>query len=283
MQSYSVLMTAYLKDDPGFAKLAIDSMLDQTYLTNDFVLVCDGPLTSELDDLIAGYEENNPGLFNVIRLEENIGLGKALKIGVLACKNELIARMDDDDIALPDRCEKQIAQFDSKSDLSIVGAYMDEFEDDYSKPVRTKSVPCQIDEIRKYSRRRNPFNHSTVVFKKSAILSVGNYSEMRTNQDVELWTRLINAGYLGCNVPESLVLFRFDSSTYKRRKNRKNVKLLIDVWRDFRKKKYCSYSDYLFVYWSQVAILLMPSFVLKRLYERSRKRGKNGLQDVKQS
>ena len=265
-------MTAFRKDNPEFAKLAIDSMLRQTKPTNDFVLVCDGPLTPELNDLIEDYVKNNPDVFNVIRLEENVGLGKALKTGLLECKNELVARMDDDDVSVPDRCEKQIKLFEDRPEVSIVGSYMDEFEEDYTHPVRTKAVPCELDEIKKYSRRRNPFNHSTVMFKKSAIIAAGNYSEMRTNQDVELWTRFLNAGYIGCNIPESLVLFRFDVNTYQRRKNRKNVKLMIDVWRGFRNKKYCSYSDYLFVYWSQIAVFLMPSFVLKWLYKKARQK-----------
>ena len=273
MSNYSVLMTAYKKDDPGFAKLAIDSMLNQTKPTNDFVLVCDGPLTPELDDLIEEYAKGYPEVFRVIRLEENVGLGKALKTGLLECKNELVARMDDDDISVPYRCEKQAELLDNRPEVSIVGSYMDEFEEDYTHPLRTKAVPCEIEDIKKYSRRRNPFNHSTVMFRKSAILAAGNYSEMRTNQDVELWTRFINAGYVGCNIPESLVLFRFDRNTYQRRKDWKNVKLLINVWKDFKKKKYCSYTDYLCVYWSQIAVFLMPSFVLRWLYEIMRKKG----------
>lgn len=271
MSDYSVLMTAYHRDNPAFVKLAIDSMLNQTKKTNDFVLVCDGPLTPELDGLIDKYVKDNPLIFNILRLDKNVGLGKALKTGLLECKNELVARMDDDDISILNRCEKQIELFEKYPRLSIIGSYMDEFENDYSNPVRIKTVPNDIDDIRKYSKRRNPFNHSTVMFKKSAIIAVGNYSEMRTNQDVELWIRLLNNGYVGYNISESLVLFRFDEKTYKRRKDWKNVKLMIEVWKDFKNKKYCSYSDYLFVYWSQIAIFLMPSFVLRWLYKKTRK------------
>lgn len=276
MSNFSVLMTAYSNDNPEFLKLAIDSMLNQTVRTDDFVIVCDGPLTSELDAVLKDFSDNNPNVFNIKRLERNVGLGKALRIGLLECKYELVARMDDDDIAISDRCEKQIDMFNKYPRLSIIGSYMDEFEDDYKSPFRTKSVPCNIGEIRKYSRRRNPFNHSTVMFKKSAILAAGNYSEMCTNQDVELWVRLLNSGYIGYNIPESLVLFRFDKNTYKRRKKWTNIKLLIEVWKGFQKNRYCSISDYLFVYWSQIAIYIMPSFILKWLYRISRKAVKLG-------
>ena len=268
-------MTVYQKDNPDFVKLSIDSMLNQTVKTDDFVLVCDGPLTLELTDLIDKYKQSNPSLFNVIYLKENVGFGKALKTGLIECKNELIARMDDDDISINARCEKQLELFNRFPQLSLIGSYMDEFEDDYNNPIRIKEVPCDYSEIKKYARRRNPFNHSSVMFKKSAIIAVGNYSEMRTNQDIELWMRFLNNGFVGYNIPESLVLFRFDKNTYKRRKEWKNIKLMIDVWKGFRKNKYCSYSDYLFVYWSQIAIFLMPSFILKWLYKKNRK-SKNG-------
>jgi len=270
MLDYSVLMTVYAKDNPDYARLSLDSILNQTVRTNDFVLVCDGPLSAELDALIEKYVARFPDLFNVVRLKENVGLGAALRAGVLLCKNELVARMDDDDISKPERCERQLKEFEKNDQLSVVGSYMDEFEEDYARPLRTKSVPSNFDEIKTFSRRRNPFNHSTVMFRKSSVIGAGNYSEMRTNQDVELWVRMINSGYIGYNISESLVLFRFDQKTYQRRKDWTNVKLMIDVWKGFRKKKYCSYFDYLVVFWSQIIIYLMPVKLLTWVYNHLR-------------
>lgn len=270
MENYSVLMTMYKKDNPDYAKIAIDSMLNQTLKTNDFVLVCDGPLTEELNALIEIYEKEYPSAFHVVRFEENKGLGAALRYGVTICKNDLIARMDDDDIAKLNRCEIELNVFMDNPDISIVGAYMNEFEENPNEVIRVKKVPLHQDDIVNFSKRRNPFNHSTIMFKKEDILKVGNYSEMRTNQDVDLWVRALNKGLKTKNIPESLVDFRFDAGTYQRRKNWKNVKLLIEVWKEFYHNGYCGLIDLLFVIVVQVVMFVFPKSVIEWCYNHLR-------------
>ncbi len=270
MNEYSVLMTVYKSDNPLFIREAIDSMLHQTIRTNDFVIVCDGLLTNEIDNLLDGYSKDYKDIINLIRLKENVGLGAALQQGVLLCKNELIARMDDDDISMPDRCEKEMDVL-KNSDLSIVGSYVKEFYNNQYEEGRIKKVPARYDEIIKFSRRRNPFNHSTVMFRKNDLIQAGNYSNMRTNQDVELWVRMLNNGYKGENITEPLVNFRFNRDTYSRRKEIKNIKLMIELWRDFWKKKYCSFVDYLYVLSTQLFIAIAPVKVTELLYELIRK------------
>ncbi len=263
-------MTIYKKDDPEFARVGIDSMLAQTYRTDDFVLICDGEMTQELDAVIDGYESEHPDIFRVIRLPQNIGLGAALRQGVPLCKNELIARMDNDDIAKPERCEREVTYLLEHPDCALVGAHMNEFDTDPENPIREKRVPVGFEQIKKYARRRNPFNHSTVMFRKTAVLGAGNYSEMRTNQDVELWVRMLNSGYRCDNLDEILVDFRFDGNTLQRRKEWKNSKLMIQVWRQFRKNGYCSYWDYFVVTGVQIAIYIMPKRLLNWVYDHLR-------------
>ena len=270
MENYSVLMTIYKKDNPAFAKVGIDSMLAQTHLTDDFVLVCDGPLAPELDDLIDSYIAEHPHLFNVVRLPQNVGLGSALRHGVQVCKNELIARMDNDDISKPQRCAHEVAYMEAHPDCALVGSHMYEFDNDPATPIRTKTVPIGFENIKKYARRRNPFNHSSVMLRKSSVLAAGNYSEMRTNQDVEFWVRMLNNGYRCENLDEILVDFRFDNDTLARRKEWKNSKLMIDVWKQFRKKGYCTYGDYLVVKWVQIAMYIMPVKLLDWVYNHLR-------------
>lgn len=270
MENYSILMTVYKKDNPEFVKSSIDSMLSQSHLTNDFVIVCDGELTEELNSLVDKYSSTYPDIFNVTRLPVNIGLGAALRYGVPVCKNEFIARMDDDDIAKPERCACEVQYLQSNPGCALVGAHMNEFCEDPSHTVRVKKVPVGFDNIKKYARRRNPFNHSTVMFRKSAVIQAGNYSEMRTNQDVELWVRMLNSGYRCENVDMVLVDFRFDDSTLDRRKTWENSKLMIDIWRNFWKNNYCSMMDYLIVKWAQVAIYIMPKKLLKWIYDHLR-------------
>lgn len=270
MENYSVLMTVYKKDNPIFAKKSIDSMLAQTHRTNDFVLVCDGELTEELNTVVDTYLIEYPDIFNVVRLPQNVGLGSALNQGVLKCKNELIARMDDDDVAMPERCSREVKYLEENPECVLVGAHMNEFDKNPNVTIRVKKVPIGYDNIKRYARRRNPFNHSTVMFRKTAVLEAGNYSDMRTNQDVEFWVRMLNKGYRCENIDEILVDFRFDSNTLSRRKEWKNSKLMIDIWKQFRKNKYCSYMDYLVVKWVQIAIYIMPKKLLNWVYDNLR-------------
>lgn len=270
MSDYSVLMTVYKKDNPQYARTSIDSLLNQSVKTNDFVVVCDGELTDELNEMLAEYEKQHIGLFNIVRLPKNVGLGAALRHGVPLCKNEIVARMDDDDIARSIRCEMEISYLDTHQDVALVGANVSEFDDDPDKPIRIKTVPVGSENIVKFSKRRNPFCHSTVMFRKQAVLQSGNYSTMRTNQDVDLWIRMLNNGCICENIDEVLVDFRFDKNTLARRKEWKNSKLLIEVWKSFRKSGYCSCVDYICVKWVQIAMYIMPTKLLNWVYNNLR-------------
>lgn len=214
---YSILMSVYYKEDPEYFKLAIDSMLNQTIKSNDFVIVCDGPLTKELYDVLNHYEANSENHIHRVQLDENQGLGIALQKGVLECKNELIARMDSDDIAVYNRIEIQLNEFEIDSDLIICGGYIEEFNDDPFKGYCIKRVPIKDEQIKEYVKKRNPFNHMTVVFKKSAILNVGNYQPFHLNEDYYLWIKLIKNAYKCKNVDEILVKMRAGNNMYKRR------------------------------------------------------------------
>lgn len=130
MQNYSVLMSVYHKEKPEYLRQAIESIQVQTVPTNDFVLVCDGPLNPELDAVIAAKQQEMGESLNVVRLAKNGGLGNALNEGIKHCKNELVARMDSDDIAYPDRCEKQINVFNTHPEVSICSGVVEEFTTD---------------------------------------------------------------------------------------------------------------------------------------------------------
>lgn len=219
MENYSILMTVYKGEDPQFFIEAIDSMLAQTVKTDDFVIVCDGPLTPELDKVIDDYTAANEGLFNIVRLEENKGVGYASAQGVLQCKNELIAKMDSDDISHPDRCEKQLACFEKEPALAVVGSYILEFQNDEPERTSIRKVPITQEKIFKYSKSRSPFNNPTVMYRKSVLLAVGNYTDLRRCEDYELYTRILHAGHITMNIPECLLDYRIAGNTYSKRNN----------------------------------------------------------------
>ena len=162
---YSVLMSVYHKEKPEYLKQAIESIQAQTLPTDDFVLVCDGPLNDALDGVIAAKQQEMGATLNIVRLAQNSGLGNALNEGIKHCKNELVARMDSDDIAYPNRCEKQVAVFNAHPEVSICSGIVEEFT---TNPgiVDTKRVPPETNaEIIEFAKNRNPFNHPCVMSK----------------------------------------------------------------------------------------------------------------------
>ena len=163
-ENYSVLMSVYIKEKPEYLKEAITSILNQTVKTNDFVIVCDGPLTEGLNKVIADFVTTYSGLFNVYRLEHNMGLAKALNNGILQCKNEIIVRMDSDDVSMPDRVEKQMKAMKEKN-ADIVGSNIIEFVGDISNTGNMRVVPENNEEIIMFAKNRSPFNHPSVMYK----------------------------------------------------------------------------------------------------------------------
>lgn len=269
---YSVLMTVYKKDNPEYFRMALLSMLKQTKRPDEIVLVKDGPVPDEIQNVIDVLDKKYPDIIKQVQLPNNLGLGLALNEGIKICRNELIARMDSDDISMPSRCEKQVAAFEANTSLDIVGCPVIEFFGEPNNEVGKRIVPLNNKEIHEYARKRDPFNHPTVMYRKSKVETVGCYSDLRKNQDTDLWIKMLSSGAVGMNIDEYLLRFRFDDNTYKKRKNWLNTKLLIGIrWRAFR-LGFCSIIDFLEVAIMQMAIYVMPvgfqKFVYKKLLRR---------------
>ena len=164
MAAYSVLMSVYHKEKPEHFRMAIQSMLDQTVRADDFVIVCDGPLTDELNGVLAWAEETLGKRLTIVRLPVNGGLGKALNEGLKHVRNELVARMDSDDVSLPERCELQLNAFSENPEISVLSGTIEEFETDMQNVTAQRVLPEKHEEIFAFAKRRNPFNHPCVMF-----------------------------------------------------------------------------------------------------------------------
>ena len=266
MEKYSVLTTLYKNDNPAFLKQSIDSMLAQTVVTNDYVIVEDGPITKDLEKVLEEYCDNY-AFFHIVKLEENGGLGVALRAGLQECKNELVARLDADDLSAPERCELQLKEFEKNPELAIVGSDMYEFDEDPEKIKDLKRMPATSDQIYQYGKRRNPFNHSSVMYKKSVIESVGSYSTMRRSQDIELWSKVIFSGYKCANINKPLIYFRTDGANRVRRKKKwSNVKSDLKIFKSNYQMGYAGIFDYLYVCLYQITFYLMPEKMANYLY-----------------
>ena len=273
-QPYSVLMSVYKKDDPSFLITAIESMLKQTVLCEQFIIVEDGPLSENLQRVIDGYAVKQPEMFSVVKLSENMGLGKALDKGLEVCRNDLVARMDADDISLPSRCEKLLDLFEKNPKLGLAGTNIDEFYDDPQNIVSSRKVPCDYESIRKFMRRRSPFNHPTVMFKKSEVVRCGGYGKMKRKQDFDLFARMLNMDCFALNIDESLLLFRSNKDNYKRRRSWEYCKSYIDVALVNYKRGYCSIVDLAYIIAGQLTLHLAPMWLMKKLSDSLLRKGK---------
>lgn len=258
-------MSIYKKEKPAFLIQSIESMLKQSVKPNEIIIVKDGPLTNELDAILSKYENNYQNLFTIIPLNKNIGLGRALNEGIRHSRNELIARMDTDDISLPHRCAVQLEEFKKNANLSIVGSNILEFQNDPTKPYSERKVPSKHEEIVVFSKKRNPFNHPSVMYKKSVILNLDGYGDFRRNQDYDLFVRLLNNGYESKNIDQSLLLFRANKDNIARRKSWQKCKSDIEMRYKFWKKGYSSLLDFIVASIGFLVSYVAPKWLFEKL------------------
>lgn len=265
MQKYSVLMSVYQKEKPEYLRMSIASMAAQTAEPDEIVIVEDGPLPQTLHHVLRECRHQYPLLIRTVPLEKNCGLGNALNIGLGQCRNELIARMDTDDISLPDRCEKQLACFARDTNLAVVGTQIREFSGSPENILPSRKVPICQEDILKFARRRSPFNHPTVMYKRSKVLACGGYGPLRRKEDLDLFLTMLYRGYAAQNIDEPLLLYRADAENLKRRKEWDNCREYIEIIYKFYRLGFSSLSDFMYVMLGQTAMCFMPAGITKVL------------------
>ena len=267
-EQYSVLMSVYHKEKPEYLRQAIESIQKQTFLTNDFVLVCDGPLNPELDAVIAAKQQKMGDTLSVVRLAKNGGLGNALNEGIKHCKNELVARMDSDDIAYPDRCEKQISVFNMHPEVSICSGIVEEFTKT-PDVVDVKRIPPETNaEIVEFAKKRNPFNHPCVMYKKSAVEAAGSYQDFYLLEDYYLWLRMLMAGYQGYNIQKPLLHMRAGSDMYLRRAGWKYAKSQAKLFKFMKENGFIGNEQYIKSCVIRSGSALAPNWLRKFMFEK---------------
>ena len=262
-------MSVYFKEQPNNLRQAMESMRCQTVPTDDFVLVCDGPLTDELDAVIREEKQKFGLILHVLRLEKNGGLGNALNEGLKVCKNELVARMDSDDISRPERCEKQLKLFESFPGISLSSGTVSKFVTDPAHPTGKREIPITDEEIRTYSRKRNPMNHPCVMFKKSAVESAGGYKETyHLFEDYYLWVRMLMKGYKARNTIDVLLDMRSPADMYLRRGGKKYAEDMLGFHQWMKQSRWSSEVDYLSGAVPHAVVCVLPNGVRKMVYEK---------------
>ena len=215
-------MSVYKNENPEYFQRAMESVLGQTLPPDEIVLVRDGKVPDSLQTVIDKYL-GNP-IVKYCPLEENVGLGNALNEGLQHATHEFVARMDTDDICLPDRFEKQMRFLQENPSVDMLGGQIEEFLEEEENVIALRNVPCEDGEIKEFIKTRNPFNHQSVVFKKEKVLAVGGYIELHYLEDYYLWCRLWKSGATFANLADVLVKVRTSEDLYKRRGGRKYFK-----------------------------------------------------------
>lgn len=240
---FSVSMCVYGGDNSEWFQTAVESILNQSLKPDEVVLVVDGPIPDELNEIVKIYERNP--IFNVIRLEKNQGHGNARRMGLDNCKNELVAIMDADDISKSDRFEKQIEEFKKNQSLDIVGGNITEFIDYEKNIVAERIVPADDAEIKAYMKKRCPMNLVSVMFKKTSVESVGGFIDWYCEEDYYLWLRMALAEMRFANVSDILVNVRVGKDMYKRRGGWKYYKSEAKLQKYMLKHKIINFPTYL--------------------------------------
>lgn len=264
---FSVLMSLYIKEQPQFLVECLESLVKQTVSATEIVLVFDGKLTEELEQIVADFSAQLPIV--IVRLEQNQGLGKALNEGLKHCQYEWVFRMDTDDICANDRFERQIAFIQQYPHTVIVGGQIAEFGRDINDIVSYRRVPTIEADIVKFTQTRCPFNHMTVAYKKSAVLACGGYQDLQ--EDYYLWIKLIGLKQKVANLGDVLVYARVGNGMVGRRRGIAQAQA---EWRLFKLKHKVGLHNVcngLRIFLMRALPRLLPVSILEKCYKFLRK------------
>lgn len=214
----TLLISVYKADNPDYLHQALLSVWDeQTLKPSQIVLVKDGPLTAGLEEVIAGWSVRLGSALKVVALKENVGLGLALNKGLKYCRGDLIARMDSDDISLPERFEQQVRFMEMHPDIAASSAVLEEWDINMTRCLGARKLPTDPLAVAKFAKRRSPLSHPLVIFRKDAVATVGGYPNLRKAQDYGLWSTLLVNGYRLANLPTVLLKMRAGDEMFCRR------------------------------------------------------------------
>ena len=267
LPSYSVLMSVYRQDVPSYVAESIDSMISQTWMPDELVIVIDGPITGELRAMLEKRAEMSNGLIRLLTLPENVGLGLALQVGIGECRNDWIARMDSDDVSALDRCEKEL-RLAMREQADIVGCDCAEFQKEQKHPCAYRLFPGTHEEIVRFSKHRTPFCHPAVMMKKSRVLAAGNYRSFHLVEDYDLFVRMLMDGCKSCSVQEVLFYVRVSDDFYSRRSGLKYVEGLLRFNLFMLKNNWTTRKDFLVRSGANIVVGLSPLPIRIWIYQR---------------
>ena len=258
---FSVLICVYYNDNAKLFHRALKSIYDSSLKPSEVILVQDGPVGYELNEVIIRFTKHLN--FRHVILEENQGLAVALNTGLRFVSTSYVFRMDADDLNLPDRFAKQLPLLVYGYDL--VGGYILEV-DLQGMPISIRNVPCSEKEIHKSLLKRSPFNHVTTAFRFDTVNKLGGYPNIFLKEDYALWALMIASGAKVHNIKDILVHVTAGREMYSRRGGLRYVYSEIGMQRLFLKLKLQSPSKAFLIGFGRSLIFLMPNFFRSLIY-----------------
>lgn len=214
---FSVLMSVYEKESPKKLEESLNSIyFQQTLKPDEIILVEDGPLNEDLYAKIHQWQVKLNGVLKTLKLKKNSGLAKALNSGLLICKNDLVARMDSDDISLPERFQIQYKFMIANPDIDVISGQIEEWNNELTIKISERNLPTEHSPILNFAKSRSPISHPAAFFRKEKVVSCGGYPEIYP-EDYALWGIMLSRGCRFANVPEIILKMRISDSITSRR------------------------------------------------------------------
>ncbi|SHK70067.1 Glycosyl transferase family 2 [Fibrobacter intestinalis] len=264
---YSVLLSVYNKENPDYLEESLNCVFSQNIFPDEVILIEDGNLTDGLYAVINRYKEKFPKTLKIFPFKNNRGLGLCLRDGVTFCENELIARMDSDDICSTNRLEKQLEKFLEDPNLDVVGCWEYEFWNTKEKPFACHKVPEYHTEIFKFMKKRCALLHPTVVFKKTAVMRAGNYRSCYLFEDYDLFCRMLISGSKTYNIQQALYSLRVNPELFRRRGGLKYAKTLLGFKFGLYRKGFISLGNFMIGGFGHAAVCLLPNSLRVLFYK----------------
>lgn len=262
----SVVMTTYSGDDPSALHACFNSLLRQARQPDETIIVRDYDLSPELVEVITEFDSNASFTVRDITIDER-GRGYARKVGVEKATSDFIAIIDADDIACPERLSRQLAYFGTNPSVDVVGGYIGEFETTPDDIQTVREVPIESKKISRMAYYRCPINHPTVMFRRDAVLEVGNYREIEYGEDYELWCRLLANNKKLANIPDVLVKVRA-TELVTRRQGREIAQREIQLQRAIVQAGFYGWKVALPNLAIRIPLRLLPKRLLKQIYRK---------------
>jgi glycosyltransferase involved in cell wall biosynthesis len=263
---FSVLMACCASDSAEYLNQAIESIWTaQDVKPAEVILVVDGNVPLQITDIIAHWKRQLADRFRIVSYPERKGLAYALNIGLKYCNSELIARMDADDISLPNRFSIQVPYMVNHPQTAVCSSWVEEFNETFTKSLGIRKLPESNEQVRKFAKKRNPVSHPAAMFRKNLILELGGYPLFAKAQDYALWSLVLQKGFIITNIPQILVNMRAGKGLFQRR-GLSYFKNEVAILKYQREIGFISSFDFITNYIARRLLRTAPDFIKKIVY-----------------